>query len=212
MWFTETHMQNKQVGFLNFWLTSDSLSRHFCFQHIRPPEIYYWCEKQPVKNSFLFIVRYDLSVTQSLISLSLFTVGKIYVVLGSSVSKSITVSLFIWWKKKHLIGRFVGNWCSWRTREEHCFLSPKCFHSLNKFNKTSFDWQESALPQCLLFALTFLVSSCAPFWMRWRLQICAVHTHYRLGTSRTFIQGLRWPECATHETFQKCYFVSLRVL
>ena len=48
-------------------------------------------------------------------------------------------------------------------REEHCFFSPKCFHSLNKFNKTSFDWQESALPQCLLFALTFLVSSCAPF-------------------------------------------------
>lgn len=71
--------------------------------------------------------------------------------------------------------------------EEHCFFSLKCFHSLNKFNKTSFDWQEGALPQCLLFALTFLVSSCAPFWMRWRLEICAAHTHYRLGTSGTFM-------------------------
>lgn len=105
---------------------------------------------------------------------------------------------FFFWKKTNLIlfapqfeEKFV--WLETLSRkigvhEEHCFLSSKCFHSLNKFNKTSFDWQESTLPQCLLFALTFLVSSCAPFWMRRRLKICTAHTHYRLGTSGTFIQ------------------------
>lgn len=84
-----------------------------------------------------------------------------------------------------------------RAHEGHCFvsLSPKCFHSLNKFNKTPCDWQEGALPQCLLFALAFLVGSCASFWTRRRLKICTAraraHTHalYRWGTSCTFIQA-----------------------
>lgn len=100
-----------------------------------------------------------------------------YALVFCGKNKSNTLSTLIW-KKICLIGNFVGeNWWSWRTREQHCFFSLKCFHSLNKFNKTSFDWQERALPQCLLFALTFLVSSCAPFWMRWRLKICSAHTH-----------------------------------
>lgn len=111
-----------------------------------------------------------------------------YVLFFNGINKSNTLSTLIW-RKICLIGNFVEeNWWSRRTHEELCFVSSKCFYSLNKFNKTSFDWQESALPQCLLFALTFLVSSCAPFWMRWRLKICAAHTLYRLGTSGTFIQ------------------------
>lgn len=73
---------------------------------------------------------------------------------------------FCLWLKKNILSletlsrKNWWNWWSWGTYDEHCFFSSKCFHSLNKFNKTRFDWQQGALPQCLLFALTFLVSSC----------------------------------------------------
>lgn len=89
-----------------------------------------------------------------------------------------------------LIGNFVKeSWWSRRTREERCFFSSKCFHSLNKFNKTRFDWQRGALPQCLLFALAFLVSSCAPFLNETKGRKCArTHTLYQSETSRTFTQ------------------------
>lgn len=78
-----------------------------------------------------------------------------------------------------LIGNVVEeSWWSRRTREGRCFFSSKCFHSLNKFNKTGFDWQRGALPQCLLFALAFLVSSCALVLNETKGRKCArTHTH-----------------------------------
>lgn len=112
-----------------------------------------------------------------------------------------------------LIGNFVEeNWRPRRTREECCFFTSKCFHSLNKFNKTSFDWQEGALPQCLLFALTFLVSSCAPFWMRPKI-VRRTHAHTNAPSAWNkwdFYTSLRQFECATQDTFNKCYVVSSR--
>lgn len=89
-----------------------------------------------------------------------------------------------------LIGNVVEeSWWSRRTREGRCFFSSKCFHSLNKFNKTGFDWQRGALPQCLLFALAFLVSSCALVLNETKGRKCArTHTLYQSETSRTFTQ------------------------
>lgn len=54
-------------------------------------------------------------------------------------------------------------------------------------------------------------------------QLCAVlnemkaenvHCAHTLSTwnKQDFYTSLRGPECATHDTFHKCYFVSLRVL
>jgi len=105
--------------------------------------------------------------------------------------KGIHFSTVMWRKKKCLIG-VEENWRSEGTHENIVpFFFPKCFHSLNKFNKTSFDWQESDLPQCLLFALTFLVSSCAPFWMRWRLEICIARTHIHTCTHTINLEQVR---------------------
>lgn len=97
----------------------------------------------------------------------------------SGKNKSNPLSTLIW-RKICLIGNFAREKIG--GHEEHMknivVFSPKCFHSLNKFNKTSPDWQETALPQCLLFALTFLVSSCAPFLNEMKAEnLRCTHTH-----------------------------------
>lgn len=93
--------------------------------------------------------------------------------------------------------------------KKHCFFSSKCFHSLNKFNKTHYDWQEGALPQCLLFALTFLVSSCAPFF-KWEERL---KTHSHTQTCAHMLSAWnKWDFYMWVYTFHKCYFVSLRVV
>lgn len=127
-------------------------------------------------------------------------------------NKSNTLSTLIG-RKFCLLGNFVKeNLRSRRTHEEHCFFSSKCFHSLNKFNKTSFDWQESALPQCLLFAITFLVSSCVPFLNEMKTgNLRSTHTLWAWN-KWDFYTSLRWGFnvlLMTH--FRRCYSASFGV-
>lgn len=176
--------------------------------------MHYWHETEHVKNSFVFTLlgmNFKTCTKPSYTSIypffeagkrmnlftwiwefswrySRFFFSSFFCVGGKN--KSNTLSTLIW-RKFCLLGNFVEeNLRSRRTHEEHCFFSSKCFHSLNKFNKTCFDWQESALPQCLLFAITFLVSSCAPFLNEMKTgNVRGMHTHImELGTSGTFIQ------------------------